>query len=251
MDIYENLKNELLAKSGALKSLTQHSKLKGDYTEALVRDFIRRFVPQKYKVGHGIVYNSRTQQTSRECDVIVYDISDAAPLFEAQDLVIVDSNQVRIVMQVKSTLDSSTMKEAIANLEGVKTVNPYLIGWIFGFETSIMLRTLYLKAWKSHGVVQFLQVLNSNRKNENNTLLSSQMRFFVDMMRLYTSTLRGYSVSKIDYFIIYEDPKGDIFGVNLHKDMTEEAVKEKISRIYREGFWDYMRAADAELRPHA
>jgi hypothetical protein len=250
MDIYENLKNELLAKSGALNSLTQQSKVKGDYTEALVRDFIRRFVPQRYKVGHGIVYNSRTGQSSRECDIIVYDVSEAAPLFEFPDLVIVDSDRVKIVMQVKSTIDSSAMKEAITNLEAAKRLNDPVIGWIFGFETTVMLRTLYLEAWKSHGIVQFLQVLQSKRKNESRDLLSNQMKFFVDMLRHYTSS-SSFGLSRMDYFILYDDPTGQVLGVNFLKNMTEEAVKEKISRIYREGFWNYMRTANAEQRAHS
>jgi hypothetical protein len=243
MDFYECLRNELLAKSGALKSLTQQSKVKGDYTEALVRDFIRRFVPQKYKVGHGIVYNRRTQQSSRECDVIVYDISEAAPLFESQDLVIVDSRQVKIVMQVKSTINSNAMKEAIANLEAIKRVSSNVIGWIFGFETTVMLRTLYLKAWKSH-VVQFLQVLQS-KCNENKELLDNQMRFFVDMIRHYTLP---FSPSGMDYFIIYDDPTGNVPGTHFIKNMAEETVKEQISHIYRDGFWSYFRTANVEQR---
>ena len=242
MDFYRYLKDELLAKSGALRSLTQQSKVKGDYTEALVRDFIRRIIPQKFRVGHGIVYNPKTEQSSKECDVIVYDISEAAPLFESQDLVIVDSNQVRIVMQVKSTIDSNTMKEAITNIEAAKTLSSNIIGWIFGFETTVMLRTLYLEAWKSH-VVQFLQVLQSKCKKESSELLSNQMKFFIDMIRHYTSP---FCARGMNYFIIYDDPKGQVPGVHLHQGMTEEAAKERISHIYREGFWNYFRTANVE-----
>lgn len=235
MDFYGNLRNELLARNGALKSLTRQTKVKGDYTEALVRDLIRRLVPQNYKVGHGIVYNSRTGQNSRECDVIVYDVSDAAPLFESQDLVIVDAEHVRIVMQVKNTLDSSAMKEAITNIEAVKRVKQGITGWVFGFQTTVMLRTLYLQAWKSR-VIQFIQVLESKCKTENRELLSSQMRFFVEMVRHYT---HRFSPAGFQYLVIYEDPRGQ-GGVHFHPEKTEEDVKEQIARIYSLGFWNYM-----------
>ena len=46
MDYYENLKKELLAKRGTVRSLTRQSKIQGDYHESLVRDFVRRFIPQ-------------------------------------------------------------------------------------------------------------------------------------------------------------------------------------------------------------
>lgn len=241
MDFYGYLKNELLAKNGALRSLTQQSKVKGDYTEALVRDFIRRFVPQRYKVGHGIVYNPRNGQRSRECDILVYDVSEAAPLFESQDLVIVDSNQVRIVMQVKSTINSNTMKEAISNLQAAKRLNANIIGWIFGFETTLMLKTLYLEAWKSR-VVQFLQVLQTKRKKESSDLLDNQMRFFVDMIRHYTYA--SYNISGMDYLIIYDDPRGELPGTHFLQRMTEEEVKDQISHIYNVGFWEHFRTAN-------
>jgi hypothetical protein len=234
-NFYGHLKNELLARNGALKSLTQQSKVKGDYTEALVRDLIRRLVPQNYKVGHGIVYNSRTGQSSRECDVIVYDVSEAAPLFESQDLVIVDAEFVRIVMQVKNTLDSSSMKDAITNIQAIKRVKRDIMGWIFGFETNVMLRTLYLQAWKSQ-VIQFIQILESKCKGENPQLLGSQMRFFVEMVRHYT---HRFSPVGFQYLAIYDDPRGQ-GGVHFNQTMTEENVKDQIARIYSLGFWNYM-----------
>ena len=69
---YRELKNELLAKRGQLRSLTIQSKIQGDYHEALIRDFISRFIDDKLSVKHGLIYNDDNQK-SRECDVIVYE----------------------------------------------------------------------------------------------------------------------------------------------------------------------------------
>jgi hypothetical protein len=229
-EFYDSLKSELLARNAALKALTKHSKLKGDYTEALVRDVLRRLVPQKYKVGHGIVYNAQTGDNSGECDVIIYDVSEAAPLFESQDLVIVDAKHVRIVMQVKSTLDSSAMKDAIENMREVKKVRRDILGWVFGFKNNVMLRTLYLQAWKSH-VIQFVQILETKCKTEDKVLLSNQMAFLGQMVRYYTSSI---CPTGIDSFVVYDDQN---HGVHFQQRMEEKKVKEGIARIYSLGFW--------------
>jgi len=69
---YRELKNELLAKRGQLRSLTLQSKVQGDYHEALIREFISRFIDDKLSVKTGLIYNEEYKR-SRECDVIVYE----------------------------------------------------------------------------------------------------------------------------------------------------------------------------------
>lgn len=122
MDYYDGLKKELLAKREVIKSLTRQSKIQGDYYEALIRDFVRRFIPERFRVGYGLLYDEEGRR-SRECDVVIYDALDRKPLFKSQDLVIVNSKDVKFVMQVKSILTSKSLKEAINNLKSVKSLN--------------------------------------------------------------------------------------------------------------------------------
>jgi len=96
MDYYESLSKEIFSRYETITSLTQQTKIKGDYTEAIVRDFIGRFLPQNFRVGHGLIYNSEIRKTSPECDVIVYDVGRSAPIFRSEDLVVVNSRYVRV-----------------------------------------------------------------------------------------------------------------------------------------------------------
>ena len=71
-DFYEEVKKELLSKREQLRSLTRQSKIQGDYFEALVRDFVGRFIDDPLSVKHGLIYDHKGQR-SRECDVIIYE----------------------------------------------------------------------------------------------------------------------------------------------------------------------------------
>jgi hypothetical protein len=231
-DFYEGLKKELLSKREQLRSLTRQPKIQGDYHEALVRDFVGRFIDDSLSVKHGLIYD-RKGQRSRECDVIIYE-KGKKPLFESGDLVIVNEEDVRFVIQVKSKLTSRTLKDAIENLREVKKLNNQIMCWIVGFDTKLLLKTLYLTAWRS-GVVQYLQIFCSDRKNEDKTLLSNQMMLFVEAVR------RCRSFQKYGYtndFVIHQK---DRFRIALSYRSKEEKITQKLSRLYSLGFENYWR----------
>ena len=232
MDYYESLTKEIFSRYETITSLTQQTKIKGDYTEAIVRDFVGRFLPRRYEVVHGLVYNSKTGKKSPECDVIVYDIERAAPLFKSEDLVIVDGNYVRIVMQVKSQLTSTTLKEAIKNLKLVKEINSHIIGWIVGFEAKDLLKTMYFNSWKSH-VVQFLQIFSSKCK-ENPELLKSQMKFFVENLRNYAVPFFSPTYPQKN-FVLY-DFSNEVPTFSFRDNENEREVKRVLSDIHARGF---------------
>ncbi len=63
-DFYEGLKKELLSKREQLRSLTRQPKIQGDYYEALVRDFVDRFIDDSLSVKQ-VIYDHKGQK-SRE-----------------------------------------------------------------------------------------------------------------------------------------------------------------------------------------
>lgn len=230
MDYYQYLKEELLAKRGAIDQLTQQSKIKGDYHEALIRDFAGRIVPSRCEVGHGIVYNERSQR-SRECDVIIYSVSEKQPLFKSGDLVVVDSDQVSIVMQVKSVLDSSSLRDAVENLGSVRKVDHHIQLWVVGFDTRTLLRTLYFNAWQS-GIINFLNVFStSHLKKENLELLESQMRFFAENLA-EMALIRSLA----NHLFIYAKMGKRSFS--LRRPADEKKIRKLLEDIYENGFWN-------------
>jgi hypothetical protein len=227
-EFYFNQRDELLAQREKIRSLTKHPKIQGDYNEALIRNLVRRNIEKDYTVRHGLIYDEVKDMSSSECDVIVFDGKNAPLLeFPDQDLVVVNPNYVKFVMQVKSKLTSKTLQDAIKNLKSVKLLNDQIMCAIIGFETDVLLKTLYLNAWKSK-VVQFLSVFKSDRR-ENRKLLGKQLRLFVELIRYYgKSGLHSYTRN----LILKIDEKGSII---LENDKSEEEIKSILSEIYSKG----------------
>lgn len=231
MDYYEALKDELFAKREQLRTHTRQSKIQGDYYEALIREFITRFIDDKLAVKHGLLYHNDGRR-SRECDVIIYE-KRKKPLFESGDLVIVNSEEVKFVMQIKSVLTSSTLKSAVNNLKVVKELNKRIMCWIVGFETELLLKTLYLKAWRSRSV-QFLHVFESHLKRESESLLNSQMRFFQNAIR----QCGDYSRYKFTNDLLIYRESGDVIALGLDK--NEQQINDLLSKVHRDfwGLWE-------------
>jgi len=236
---YDGLKEGLLAQRKEIRALTRHTKIQGDYSEAIIRDFVQKTISSRLKVGYGLVYSEKGH--SRECDVIVYK-ENKKPFFKStnSDLVVIDTNDVEFVMQVKSKLTSSSLKRAISNLETVKNLEPRILCWVVGFETDVYLKTLYLNAWKSK-VVHFLIALTRSDDKEDE-LMKYQMKFFRDLLRLYTkqkdeSTMPPSYVLVRNGLIIYGDEKRKTPIALLHN-LPEQKIKKVLSDIDSKGFWE-------------
>jgi len=236
-DNYEEIKNELLAKRKQLIELGFSSlppKIQGDYSEALFRELIYKYIDTTvYEVKQGIIYDNKGKN-SKECDIIIYR-KGKKPLFECGNLVIVNQDDVKFVLEVKSTLNSNKITEAINNLKEVKKLNKHIMCWIVGFETQMLIKTLYRKAWQS-GSVQFLHVFQSELPRESRSLIENQMKFFVKTIR-QCGEYTKYSWT--NDFVIYWDGKQRLA-------LTEDKEKnEKIlSQLSSADFWELWEKAD-------
>jgi len=229
-DAFGNIKNELVARLNQLIELpiSLPPKIHGDYFEDLLRDFIRRYLDKRlYEVKRGVIYDNKGQN-SRECDLIIYN-KGKAPLFESENLVIVNQDDVKFVLEVKSTLDSKKLSDALNSLKEVKKLNKHIMCWIVGFKTEMLIRTLYRKAWQS-GSVQFLQVFHSKMAREKKWLIDNQTKFFVNTIRQCGEFAKyGYT----DDFVIYRDGR---HRLALTKDKQES--ENILSQLGSTDFWD-------------
>ena len=220
---YCNLREELFVKREQLRTLTLQSKIQGDFSEALIREFLVKFIDDKFAVKHGILYDDKGK-SSKECDIIIYEKNNK-PWFEFGDLVIANPENVRFVIQIKSRITSSTLKSAIDNLKAVKKLNKNILCWIVGYETALLFRTLYLNAWRSRSV-QFLHAFRSDRKTENKPLLNRQMEYFEKAIR------RCGDYSQYSWSESLHVCQTDIDSVVLQSDSDEKKIKSIISSIY-------------------
>lgn len=103
-----------------------HNASDGDYCEDLVRAFLRPVVPGRYAVDTGFIRNSPYAahpdkgNVSPQLDVIIHDTVDFSPIFRSGEFVVVMPAAVVGVVEVKKTLDSDNLNDAMDNLAFVR-----------------------------------------------------------------------------------------------------------------------------------
>jgi hypothetical protein len=127
-----------------------HAALRGGEAEDLVRRFLQDHIPRRFSVGTGFILDLK-DNVSRQTDVIVYDALNC-PIYRASETAaIFPANNVAGVVEVKSKLDSDTLKDAFDKIESVKSlakVKPPNVdapimtqthGSVFAFESALSL----------------------------------------------------------------------------------------------------------------
>lgn len=98
----------------------------GASREELLKSYIKQFLPEKFKVGRGIIVDSDEHQ-SRQQDFIIYDAfnSPAALLMDSVQVLPIES--VYCTIEVKSTINKTELSKCIENIKSVRTLKPCVI----------------------------------------------------------------------------------------------------------------------------
>lgn len=91
----------------------------GTYREAITKEFLKAFVPQRLGIDSGFVINT-TGRVSTQCDLVMYDKS-STPLLNNENLQrFFPAESVCAVGEVKSVLSLAGLKSALRKLAAVK-----------------------------------------------------------------------------------------------------------------------------------
>jgi hypothetical protein len=136
-----NYKNYIRQKIGILNQeknlinqlVRAHPLTIGTFYETIFKKFFKDFVPNKYKIGTGFVIDIENNTLSRQIDILVYMDDNFRPIYQHEDVVIVESSTVYAAIEVKADIDLRNIKIAKENMESVKEItypftNWYLIG---------------------------------------------------------------------------------------------------------------------------
>jgi hypothetical protein len=119
---YKGITQQLRAEVDLINSLFQHQGIKGEGNETALRDFLTNFVPKQYGVGTGVVID-RDGKPSGQCDVVVYDDLSYPTFFSLTASHLFPIDIVRVVIEVKTTLDASKAKIARENIVTLRTLS--------------------------------------------------------------------------------------------------------------------------------
>ena len=126
-DDYINLSRQIFVNS---EGKLIHPGEFGVYREGIIKNFLSPFLPTRLAIGSGFIITSKNR-ISTQCDIIVYD-KEHTPLIENSEQRFFPVECVVGVIEVKSKLTKSTLKEALIKLTAIKDLrndigsNPYI-----------------------------------------------------------------------------------------------------------------------------
>lgn len=128
MALYQNYAKELLSKFGRLNELIGHAPSIGTFHENIVSNYLKNFLPQRFSVKTGFVYNPTTKSASPQLDIIIIDENvPSAYLFKDGDFVVVSPISVVCAIEIKTNFDGESFKDISIKSDLYRRVNPYPI----------------------------------------------------------------------------------------------------------------------------
>jgi hypothetical protein len=107
---HKSLNAELTAIKDRVRNLIQHWPTDGSFKESVLRNILKRHLPESLFIGTGFVVTETA--CSKQIDVLILD-KDCPRLFWDGDLVIVTPDAVRAAIEVKTGLNSPSEIESV------------------------------------------------------------------------------------------------------------------------------------------
>ena len=119
---YQSIVQQLRSEVDTINSLFHHQGVKGEGNEAALRELLTKFIPKRYSVGTGVVIDRNGTQ-SRQCDIVIYDTLLYPSLLTLTNIHFFPVDIVYATIEVKTTLTSGSVKEALENIASVKKLD--------------------------------------------------------------------------------------------------------------------------------
>lgn len=119
---YQGITQQLRSEVDFINSLFEHQGVKGAGNENALRNLITKFIPKRYGVGTGVVID-QYGHPSRQCDIVIYDTFLYPSLLSLTSVHLFPVDLVYATIEVKTTLNSQSAKEAIENIASVRSLD--------------------------------------------------------------------------------------------------------------------------------
>lgn len=119
---YQGITQQLRSEVDFINSLFEHQGVKGEGNETVLRDLVTKFIPKRYGVGTGVVVDQHGN-SSRQCDIVIYDTFLYPSLLSLSSVHLFPVDIVYATVEVKTTLNSKTAKEALENIASVRRLD--------------------------------------------------------------------------------------------------------------------------------
>ncbi len=115
IEYHKTISTELNAVKNRIRQLMNnpHFPTDGELKESVLRSIIRRYIPGNISVGRGFIHNG--ERCSEQIDILLYS-NDYPVLFREGDLVFITPDAVVGIIEVKTNLNFTTLRNAIQQL---------------------------------------------------------------------------------------------------------------------------------------
>lgn len=139
----------------------EHNGVKGSAREDLLKDYLKKLLPEKYSISSGIIIDN-SQKQSKQQDFIIHDAFNCPSFFKTESNSILPIESVYATIEVKSTLDYSTLDQSVKNVESVRNLNKlinrniirnqydnfYPLGFVFAYSSTCSLEQIQKKLFE-------------------------------------------------------------------------------------------------------
>ena len=113
-EFYEAIARGIDAENEKASVYISHAASLGTAREIILRDVLRDSTPEPYRMGTGLIHGSiqGAPESSRQCDVLVYDPWINPPKYSFENFVVLDEFTPKLNIEVKSVLNLEAFTQA-------------------------------------------------------------------------------------------------------------------------------------------
>lgn len=127
-ELFNGLQRQMLASLNVNRDFIEHSGSKGDATEQRWIEFLRNYLPNRYKVDKAIVIDS-TGNVSEQMDIVIYDGMYTPFIFKQDGFMYIPAESVYAVFEVKQDVKGN-IEYAAKKVESVRKLKRTSIGMV-------------------------------------------------------------------------------------------------------------------------
>ncbi|MCC2639003.1 MAG: hypothetical protein K0Q68_2722 [Moraxellaceae bacterium] len=130
-----SMADELFTLSEKVGKLIKHNPTTGSHRETILRSLLSRQLPHRFHVATGFIFNC-----PRQIDILIYDRLEYSPIFIEGDLVVVPAESVRAAIEVKTTLTTESLEDALSLMDEISwadDLKPPFFKGIYAFKQNI------------------------------------------------------------------------------------------------------------------
>ena len=128
----------MLLDFAGMQAQIRHPGERGRERESALKQFLSEYLPSRYSIAKGEIVDSQGS-VSRECDLVIYDATKCPLLLSGDDYRVFPVEPVLGVIEVKSRLDESELRDAVEKVACAKRLyrkSGPVLGVVFAYTSS-------------------------------------------------------------------------------------------------------------------